>query len=90
MIVGEGESISNESKQDMGRYGWGDRIEWWTSDPNGENWTLKQDLTPEEGYKWQNIKFVSDGKGNTIPNILLFYGWQDIDGPGTAYLWNNR
>lgn len=90
MIVGEGESISYESKQDMGRYGWGDRVEWWTSDTNGENWTLKQDLTPEPGYKWQNIKFVSDGKGNTIPDLLLFYGWRDIEGPGTAYLWDNR
>ena len=90
MIVGEGESISYVSKQDMGRYGWGDRIEWCISDVNGENWTLKQDLTPESGYKWQNITFVSDGKGNTIPNLLLFYGWKEIEGPGTAYLWDNR
>ena len=90
MIAGASESISHVSKQDMGRYGWGDRVEWWTSDTEGENWRLTQDLTPALGKKWQNVKFVSDGKGETIPGLLLFYGWEEIEGPGTAYLWDNR
>ena len=90
MIAGAGESISHVSKQDMGRYGWGDRVEWWMSDAEGENWRLTRDLTPAPGKKWQNVKFVSDGKGETIPGVLLFYGWEEIEGPGTAYLWDNR
>jgi hypothetical protein len=90
IIVGEGENISNESKQDMSRYGWGDRIEVWTSDKNGEHWKLTKDITPVPGQRWQNVKFVSCGTGEIIPEMLLFYGWQGTDGKGTAYLWDNR
>jgi hypothetical protein len=82
--------ISDESKQDMGRYGWGDRVELWVSDPRGENWKLAKDLTPKPGHRWQNIKFVSHGNGQHVPNMLLFYGWKGADGKGTAYLWDNR
>ncbi|MCZ6633052.1 MAG: hypothetical protein O7G87_06570 [bacterium] len=90
MIVGDGENDSNVSKQDPGRYGWGDRVELWTSDTTGENWTLTKDLTPVPGHKWQNLKFVSRGNNETVPDMLLFYGWQGNEGPGAAYLWDNR
>ena len=46
LIAGAGESIS---KQEMHRYGWGDRVELWKSDKNGENWKLQKDLTPKVG-----------------------------------------
>ena len=90
MIVGEGENISDESKQDMGRYGWGDRVELWTSDKKGENRKIDRDLTPVSGHRWQNIKFVSRGTGEMITDLLLFYGWQGDEGKGMAYLLDNR
>jgi len=90
MIVGEGENVSNESKQDMNRYGWGDRIELWTSDKKGKHWKLAKDITPVPEHRWQNVKFVSRDTGDIVPGMILFYGWQGVDGKGTAYLWDNR
>lgn len=90
MIVGDGENESDISKQDPGRYGWGDRVELWSSDANGENWMLTKDLTPVPGHRWQNVKCVSRGNTESIPEIVLFYGWQDNEGTGIAYLWDNR
>ena len=87
LVTGEGENISEE---EMDRYGWGDRVEEWISDDNGENWKLSKDLTPVKGHKYQNIKFVSRSVRGIIRDILLFYGWQDTNGYGTAFLWDNR
>jgi len=87
LVTGEGENISAE---EMDRYGWGDRIEEWISDDNGENWKLSKDLTPTKGYKYQNIKFVSRNVGGITGDIILFYGWQDTDRYGTAFLLDNR
>lgn len=87
LITGQGENISEE---EMDQYGWGDRVEEWVSDQNGENWKLSRDITPQKGHKYQNIKFISQGAKGTAKNMLLFYSWQDAHGPGTAYIWDNR
>jgi hypothetical protein len=86
LITGEGENIS---EQEMDRYGWGDRVEVWVSDGKGENWKLSRDLTPAKGYKYQNIKFVSDEGREIAGGMVLFYGWQGSDGDGTAFLWDD-
>ncbi|MDA2928666.1 BNR repeat-containing protein [Acidobacteria bacterium AH-259-O06] len=87
LVTGEGENISEE---EMERYGWGDRVQEWVSDDNGENWKLSKDLTPVIGHKYQNIKFVSQSVRGITRDILLFYGWQDSNGDGTGFLWDNR
>ena len=74
----------------MDRYGWGDRIGLWVSDRKGDNWKLGKDLTPLKGYKYQNIQFVSQSAGQIVEDIILFYGWRDTDGDGTAFLWDDR
>lgn len=83
LVTGEGESISAE---EMDNYGWGDRVEVWVSDRKSENWKLCKDLTPAEGYKYQNIKFVSHKGREIAGGLILFYGWQDSNGDGTAFL----
>ena len=91
LIAGAGESISHVSKT-----GHGPATAGATASNGGpqiqrvKTGRLTRDLTPAPGKKWQNVKFVSDGKGETIPGLLLFYGWEEIEGPGTAYLWDNR
>jgi len=87
LITGEGENIS---KENMDSYGWGDRVEEWISNDNGENWKLSKDITPIKGYKYQNVKFVSRCMKGTARDMILFYGWQDTDGYGTAFLLDNR
>ncbi|MDA2924760.1 hypothetical protein MYX65_08920 [Acidobacteria bacterium AH-259-L09] len=87
LVTGEGENISEE---EMERYGWGDRVQEWVSDDNGEHWKLSKDLTPIIGHKYQNIKFVSQSVRGITRDILLFYGWQDSNGDGTGFLWDNR
>ena len=87
LVTGEGQNISAE---EMDRYGWGDRVELWISDRKGESWKLSKDLTPVEGYKYQNIKFVSREGRETAGGLILFYGWQDSNGDGTAFLLDDR
>ena len=87
LITGEGQSISEE---EMDRYVWGDRVEMWISDDNGENWKLSKDITPVKGYKYQNIKSVSHSGGGVTRDIILFYGWQDSNTDGIAFLWDGR
>jgi len=87
LITGEGESVSDEN---MDSYGWGDRVELWLCDRAGDNWKLSKDLTPLKGYKYQNIQFILESTGQTIEDIILFYGWRDVNGDGTAFLWDER
>jgi len=87
LVTGPGEAVPEEG---MDEYGWGDRVGEWISDASGENWKLRRDLTPIEGWKYQNIQFVSRDMRGAIPDMLLFYGWKDTHGPGTAFLWDNR
>lgn len=79
-----------DARQGMDLYGWGHRIEEWVSRDNGENWLLSKDLTPLKDYRYQNIKFVSKGSNGINRDIILFYGWQETDGNGTAFLWDDR
>lgn len=69
----------------MNSYGWGDRIEEWTSDSSGSGWRRSRDLTPTPGLRYQSLKAVHDAKGETLPGLLLFYAWER-QGPGRAYL----
>ena len=87
LITGEGENIS---KENMDSYGWGDRVEEWISDDNGKNWKLSKDITPIKGYKYQNVKSVSRCIKGTARDMILFYGWQDSNRDGTAFLWDDK
>ena len=89
LITGKGESVSD---QNMDRYGWGDRVELWTSDKNGENWKLQKDLTPEATLRYQNIQFVRDPRRGISGDLLLFYGWKGgrSGGPGKGFLLDMR
>ena len=84
LVIGEGES---HSEDDMDSYGWGTRIEEWVSDPSGENWKFARNLSAEPGTKYQNIQFVSRASGERAKDLLLFYGWRETFGTGTAFLW---
>lgn len=86
LIAGEGESMADD---EMNRYGWGDRIEEWVSDSEGENWRRTRDLTPKPGERYQNIQFVRGEKDETVNGLLLFYGWEG-QGKGRAYLLDER
>lgn len=87
LITGEGETVSEE---DMDSYGWGARVEEWVSDRRGDNWEISTDLTPIPGLKYQNIQFVSQDMREAVRGMILFYGWKDAFGQGTAYLWDGR
>ena len=74
----------------MDEYGFGQRIEQWESRDRGESWVLHRDLTPSVSQKFQNIQFVSDGMKSVMKDVVLFYGWSDPAGQGTAFLWDAR
>jgi hypothetical protein len=87
LTAGEGEAVlDDESEQDMNAYGWGERIEEWVADKNGENWKLLRDISPAKDMRYQNIQPVWRDMKDTANDTILFYGWQDAHGPGTAYL----
>lgn len=87
LVTGDHESIPASN---MDQYGWGERVELWTSADSGENWSLSNDLTPIPGLKYQNVQFVLDRDGKPVPDMILFYGWKHADKPGTGFLWINR
>ncbi len=86
LIAGDGEA-SEESE--MNRYGWGDRVEEWTSDASGQHWTRTRDLTPEPGLRYQSVKWVRGQSGHLLDDLLLFYAWE-ADGKAHAYLLDER
>ena len=86
LIAGEGEA---KAEDEMNRYGWGDRVEEWISDADGQNWRRSRDLTPKPGPRYQNIQFVRGENQEILEGIALFYGWED-QGPGQAYLLDER
>ena len=95
LIVGDGEAKKDNRHEDirnLNRYGWGDRVEEWISKDGGATWKLSRDITPVEGYRYQNIKRVSTGIGESSNEIFLFYGWQPDAKPGeaVAFLWDDR
>jgi hypothetical protein len=85
LVGGDEESIP---KPNMDRYGWGDRIELWSSQ-DGKTWNLSKDLTPVPGLKYQNVQFILGGNGEPSRNGILFYAWDTPDGPGTGFLYLN-
>jgi len=95
LIVGDGEAKKDSRHEDirnLNRYGWGDRVEEWISKDGGATWKLSRDITPIKGYRYQNIKRVSIGIGESSNEIFLFYGWQPDAKPGeaVAFLWDDR
>ena len=86
LIAGDGEA--NEPGE-MNRYGWGDRVEEWTSDAGGARWRRVRSLVPEEGLRYQSVKFVRGERGGMLDDLLLFYAWKG-DGRGRAYLLDER
>ncbi len=86
LIAGDGET---SEEGEMNRYGWGDRVEEWVSDPSGANWSRSRDLTPEPGLRYQSVKCVRGARNATLDDLLLFYAWEG-DGKGHAYLVDER
>jgi hypothetical protein len=33
---------------------------------------------------------MSKSTGETVEDVILFYGWRDTNGDGTAFLWDDR
>jgi len=89
LIAGEGEEVVEEG---MDEYGWGKRVEEWVYSEEGMKWERKRDLTPvgRPGWHWQNVQPVIGSDGRAIPGLLLFYGWKERNGAGTAFLWDGR
>ncbi|MDP7303068.1 MAG: hypothetical protein QGG09_08200, partial [Pirellulaceae bacterium] len=87
LIAGGCDTIVEEG---MDEYGFGQRIEQWESRDRGKSWVLHRDLTPSVSQKFQNIQFVSDGMKSVMKDVVLFYGWSDPAGQGTAFLWDAR
>jgi hypothetical protein len=48
------------------------------------------DLSPTEHQRHQSIQFISQDMKAAAEDLVLFYGWSDTNGPGTAYLWDGR
>ncbi len=86
LIAGDGEA--NEPSE-MNRYGWGDRVEEWVSDTSGAGWRQQRNLAPQEGLRYQSVKFVRGEDGEILDNLLLFYAWKG-DGKGQAFLIDER
>ena len=86
LIAGDGES--NEPSE-MNRYGWGDRVEEWVSDAGGANWRRTRNLAPQEGLRYQSVKFVRGEDAETLDGLLLFYAWEG-EGKGAAFLVDER
>ena len=87
LIAGGGETIVEKG---MDEYGWGRRVEQWESRDRGKSWALRRNLTPAASRKFQSIQFISKGMKSAMRDVVLFYGWNDRDGTGTAYLWDAR
>lgn len=86
LIVGDGEA--NEPSE-MNRYGWGDRVEEWVSDAGGAIWRRNRNLAPQDGLRYQSVKFVRGEHAETLDELLLFYAWRG-EGKGTAFLVDER
>lgn len=87
LIAGSGETVVEKG---MDEYGWGQRVEEWISENEGLSWKKKRDLTPEQGLRYQNVQFISNGLGGEFDDMFLFYGWESPDSPGKGYLWDAR
>jgi hypothetical protein len=89
-VLVSGGAHADSSQENMDQYGWGDSVEVWTSGPDGEDWRRSEDLTPVTGRRYQNVQFVSADLKAPVDGLLLFYGWDSADEPGTGYLWDAR
>ncbi len=87
LIAGSGHEIVEEG---MDEYGWGQRVEQWESRDGGNHWILRRNLSPVDHQRYQSIQFVSRDMRTAVRDLILFYGWSDRNGPGTAYLWDGR
>ena len=87
LIAGSGEPVVEEG---MDEYGFGHRVERWTSEDEGRTWAKTRDITPVPGHRYQNVKFASDNLEGPLDDVLIFYGWKDANSPGTAYVWDGR
>jgi len=77
----------------MDKHG-GGTIEEWISSDNGNSWALHRDLTPDPskypGWRYNNIQPVTKSDGSNVDNMLLFYGWLDLNAPeAEAFLLHN-
>lgn len=86
LIAGEGETHEDS---EMNRYGWGDRVEEWVSDPAGSSWRRSRDLTPQAGLRYQSVKLAHSADGGMLDGLVLFYAWSGTD-RGSAYLVDER
>ncbi len=87
MITGEGPEVVTEG---MDEYGWGQRVEEWTSSDDGHSWKRGRNLTPRPGKRYQNIQIISDNLERDFQDMFLFYGWDEPASPGVGYLWDGR
>ncbi len=94
MITGKNEEIPPKEKRfeqtNMDFYGYGRDVELWESKNNGNSWGLIRKLSPPDKKKFQSVKFVSDAMTSRREDMVLFYGWDEVDDEGTAYLWDGR
>lgn len=81
MVAGDGEAAE---AGELNRCGWGERVERWVSGPGGREWRSSVALTPDDGLRYQNLKFVRDESGARVDGLLLGYGWRG-DGGGTGF-----
>jgi len=87
LIIGEEDTSKQnrrDNKLDLNNYGWGERVEEWVSQDEGRTWRMMRDITPIKGLRYQNLKRASGGIGQSIEDIVLFYGWAPDANPGEA------
>lgn len=86
LVAGDGVATASG---EMNRYGWGDRIEEWTSDTGHGNWRRTRDLTPRPGLRYQSVKLIRGEDGQPLADMAVFYAWEG-NREGRAYLLDER
>lgn len=68
----------------MDKHG-GGNIEEWVSADGGDTWSFARDRTPDvskyPGWRYNNIQPVIRPDGSVVEDMLLFYGWVDLQAP---------
>lgn len=73
--------VSGDAYGETLPYGGGD-VQEWVSRDGGATWVQGRSLVPEPGLLCNNPRWVERSNGETVPDMVTFFGWP---GPGGIY-----